>query len=306
MKIYVEKRMMGKTNYPKLIEKFPMVEFVDNLDENEDVEAMIIMNSTLNKLDLDKYLRLRWIQLLMAGYDNVDINYIKSKRILVTNARDIFSTSIAEDVISKILYFNRNMKYYQDCMYDKVWNPISKEPEIFNSTVAILGSGSIGKELAKRFKAFGVNRIYGYKKSKDKPDNFDEVFNDEEGLDQILKLADYVIVALPLTKDTKKLINEERLQLLKQNALIINVARGDIIDQQALIKCLKQKQIRGAGLDVTTPEPLPKDSELWNLDNVYITPHNASSSPYMKNRLFELTLVNLERFLSNSKLKYLI
>ena len=306
MKIFVEKRMMGRINYPKLIKKFPKIEFVDNLDGHEDVEALIIMNSTLNKLDLDKFIRLRWIQLLMAGYDNVDINYIKSKRILITNARDVFSISIAEDVIAKILYFNRNMKYYQDCMNDKVWNPISKEPEIFNSTVGILGSGSIGKELAKRFKAFGVEQIFGYKKSKDKPENFDQIFNDEEGLETILKSSDYIIIALPLTKDTKNLINSERLQLLKPNALIVNVARGEIIDQEALIKCLKQKQIRGAGLDVTTPEPLPKDSELWSLDNVYITPHNASSSPYMKDRLFELTLMNLERFLNNHKLKYLI
>ena len=93
---------------------------------------------------------------------------------------------------------------------------------------------------------------------------------------------------------------------MKKNAVLINVARGDIIDQEALIKALKQKKIRGAGLDVTTPEPLPETNELWALDNVFITPHNASSSPYMKDRLYQMTVENLEAYLSGKKPKYLL
>jgi len=93
---------------------------------------------------------------------------------------------------------------------------------------------------------------------------------------------------------------------MKPTALLINVARGDVVDQDALIEALKQKKIRGAGLDVTTPEPLPADSELWNLDNVFITPHNASSSPYMKDRLYEMTLINLELYISGKKPMYLL
>jgi phosphoglycerate dehydrogenase-like enzyme len=111
---------------------------------------------------------------------------------------------------------------------------------------------------------------------------------------------------LPLNKNTYHLINEDALNLMKSNAVLINVARGDIVDQEALIKALKQKKIRGAGLDVTTPEPLPEDSELWSLDNVFITPHNASSSPYMKDRLFEMTVENLELYFNGKKPKYLL
>ena len=93
---------------------------------------------------------------------------------------------------------------------------------------------------------------------------------------------------------------------MKSNALLINIARGDVIDQEALIEALKHKQIRGAGLDVTSPEPLPKTSELWNLDNVFITPHNASSSPYMKDRLYEMTRINLYKYLKAEKPNYIL
>lgn len=306
MKVYVDKKMMGRTNYPKLIEQFKDVEFVDDVDSNFDIEVMIIMNSTVKNLDFEKYKNLKWIQLLMAGYDNVDVESLKNKGIMVGNARDIFSISIAEDVFSKILYFNRNTRYYLDSMASQIWEPIKKEPEIFGSTISIIGTGSIGQEIAKRMKAFGVNRIFGYKKKQEEVPYFDKIFTDEEGLNFIIKEADYLILALPLTKETYHFFDDKKIALMKQSAVLINVARGNIIDQDALVKALKQKQIRGAGLDVTTPEPLPKDHELWKLENVFITPHNASSSPYMKDRLYQMTKDNLERYISNQKPKYLL
>lgn len=306
MKIYIDKKMMGRNNYPELLNKFPDIEFIEELDKAKEVEAMIIMNSSLKNLNVDNYPQLKWIQLLMAGYDNVDVDYIKSKNIMIGNARDIFSISIAEDVFSKILYFNRNTKFYLESMASKTWNPVKKEPEIFNSVISILGTGSIGQEVAKRMKAFGVKKVLGYKQTEAKVPYFDEIYTGNEGLEHIIKEADYLILALPLNSNTYHLINENCFDLMKSNAVLINVARGDIVDQEALIKALKQKKIRGAGLDVTVPEPLPKENELWSLDNVFITPHNASSSPYMKDRLFQMTVENLEAYLSGKKPKYLL
>lgn len=306
MKVYVDKKMMGRTNYPKLIEKFKDIEFVDEIESNYDIEVMIIMNSTVKNLDFEKYHNLKWIQLLMAGYDNVDIENLKNKGIMVSNARDIFSISIAEDVFSKILYFNRNTKHYLDSMKSQTWEPIKKEPEIFGSTVSIIGTGSIGQEIAKRMKAFGVNRVFGYKKKIEEVPYFDEIFTDEEGLNFMIQAADYLILALPLTKETYHFIDDKKIALMKESAVLINVARGNIIDQAALVKALKQKQIRGAGLDVTTPEPLPKNHDLWKLGNVFITPHNASSSPFMKDRLYQMSKDNLERYIKNQKPKYLL
>ncbi|MDT8337304.1 MAG: NAD(P)-dependent oxidoreductase, partial [Candidatus Izemoplasmatales bacterium] len=261
MKVYVDKKMLGRNNYPKLIEQFNNIDFVDELDNNYDIEVMIIMNSTIKNLDFSKYHNLKWIQLLMAGYDNVDIESLKDKGILVSNARDIFSISIAEDIFSKILYFNRNTKHYLNSMISQTWNPKKKEPEIFNSTISIIGTGSIGQEVAKRMKSFGVKKIYGYKKQQVEVPFFDEIFTDESGLNFLIKEADYLILALPLTKETYHFIDAKKIALMKQSAVLINVARGNIVEQDALVKALKQKQIRGAGLDVTTPEPLPKDHE---------------------------------------------
>ncbi len=306
MKVFIDKKMMGRNNYPELLKKFPNIEFIEELDKAYDVEAMIIMNSSLKNLKVDNYPQLKWIQLLMAGFDNVNVDYIKSKNIMIGNARDIFSISIAEDVFSKILYFNRNTKFYLESMSSKTWNPIKKEPEIFNSVVSILGTGSIGQEVAKRMKAFGVKKVLGYKQTESEVPYFDEVHTGSSGLEYVIKEADYIILALPLNKNTYHLINEDALNLMKSNAVLINVARGDIVDQEALIKALKQKKIRGAGLDVTTPEPLPEDNELWTLDNVFITPHNASSSPYMKDRLYQMTVENLEAYLNGKKPKYLL
>ena len=306
MKVYVDYRFMGRVNYPKLIDEFAEIDFVDIIEDNHDVEIMVISNSTLNSINIDDYPNLKWIQLLMAGYDNVSIDIYKEKGILVSNSQDIFSISIAEDVFSKILYFNRNMKHYIESMKVKIWEPIKKEPEIYNSIVSILGTGSIGQEIAKRMKAFGAKKILGYRKNNFQAPYFDEVFTGEEGLNHVVKLADYLVIALPLNEETYHIINKERLSLMKETAILINVARGKVIDQESLLNALKQKRIRGAGLDVTTPEPLPKTDELWSLDNVYITPHNASSSPYMKDRLYEMTRDNLKLYLSNEKPKYLI
>jgi phosphoglycerate dehydrogenase-like enzyme len=306
MKIYVDKKMMGKNNYPKLVSTFSNVEFVEDLDNNPDVEAMVIMNSQLAKLDIAKFYKLKWIQLLMAGYDNVDVDSLKNKGIMLSNARDIFSISIAEDVFSKILFFNRNTAYYLESMKNKQWIPIKKEPEIFNSTISILGTGSIGQEVAKRMKAFGVKKILGYRQTSANVPFFDEIHTGNSGLDYVIKEADYLILALPLNKSTYHIINKEKISLMKPEAVLINVARGDIIEQDDLIKALKDKAIRGAGLDVTSPEPLPFESELWNLDNVFITPHNASSSPYMKERLYKMTVMNLELFTKDKTPKYLL
>ncbi|PKK87869.1 MAG: D-2-hydroxyacid dehydrogenase [Tenericutes bacterium HGW-Tenericutes-7] len=289
-----------------MLKRFPNIEFIEELDKAFDVEAMIIMNSSLKNVNVDNYPNLKWIQLLMAGFDNVNVDYIKSKNIMIGNARDIFSISIAEDVFSKILYFNRNTKFYLQSMASKTWNPIKKEPEIFNSVISILGTGSIGQEVAKRMKAFGVKKVLGYKQKVSVVPYFDEIYTGSSGLEYVIKNADYLILALPLNKNTYNLINEKSFDLMKENAVLINVARGDIIDQEALIKALKQKKIRGAGLDVTTPEPLPETNELWTLDNVFITPHNASSSPYMKDRLYQMTVENLEAYLSGKKPKYLL
>ena len=303
MKVYVDPRLIGRTNYNLLTERYPEIDFVTDVESKGDIEVMFTMPKLVKEMNISEYKSLKWIQYLMAGYDGVNLELLKQNDIIFCNAQDIFSKSIAEDVFTKIFYFNRNVKYYIESMKEGKWEPIKEEPELTGSTILILGVGSIGKELAKRFKAFETY-VIGYRSQQKMEEYFDEIITDEGSLIAALKEADYVILALPLNENTKYFFNKDKLQFMKSTALLINVARGQVINQEDLIKALEQKKIRGAGLDVLDPEPLPPDHILWKLDNVYITPHNASSSPYMRDRLYEMILMNLELYLSGQPVKY--
>jgi len=306
LKIFIDKKFIPKDEYQKLLDMFPKVEFVHDFEKHKDIEVFFGLNSLLESADIDQYENLKWIQLYMAGFDNVDVKGLKNKGLLISNARDIFSITIAEDVISKILYFNRNIKEFIENMKTRTWQQIWKDPEIFKSTIGIIGTGSIGQETAKRLQSFSPKAILGHRRKDEPVEYFDRIFTGDDGLEEVIKNSDYLILALPLNDETKYLFDKGKLSLMKKNAILVNVARGQVIVQEDLIELLENNQIRGAALDVTDPEPLPKDSKLWDLDNVFITPHNASSSEYMVKRLFDLTLENLQLYLKNITIKYLL
>ncbi|XMB72808.1 D-2-hydroxyacid dehydrogenase [Mycoplasmatota bacterium WC30] len=303
MVVYVDPKFIGRDNYNRLVKKYSNIEFVTDVDRKSELEVLITMPKIVKEMNLDDYPRLKWIQYLMAGYDGLDFSELRKRNITFCNAQDIFSKSIAEDVFAKILYFNRNIKYYLESMKEGKWEPIGEEPELTGSTVLILGVGSIGKELAKRFKAFEMN-VIGYRSNYIEEKNFDKIITKTIELKEALKIADYVVLALPLTETTKYMFDKSMFEIMDQNALLINVARGKIVNQEDLYQALLNKQIRGAGLDVLDPEPLPSDSPLWKLPNVYITPHNASSSPHMRNRLYNMIIMNLDLYLSGEPVKY--
>lgn len=303
MKIYIDPRLIGRANFESLVKRYPQIDFVTEVDDKTEIEVLISMPPIVKSMDLDEYPKLRWIQYLMAGYDGLDLTRFTKRGIVFCNAQDIFSKSIAEDVFTKILFFNRNVKHYLESMKDARWEPIREELELTGSTVLILGVGSIGKELARRFQAFDAN-VIGYR-SRPLPEvDFDAIITTPQELDSALSQADYVILALPLTAETEKMFDAEKFGMMKKEALFINVARGKIVDQEALIETLKNKRIRGAGLDVMDPEPLPADNPLWKLENVYITPHNASSSPFMRDRLYQMVLMNLDLYLAGKPVRY--
>lgn len=306
MKVYIDPKFIVQSAIQSMIEMFPNIVFVDSLEGNFDIEvAMIPWTSFISDENLSKLLNLKWIQLLSAGYDGTDFSLLKKYNITYTNAKDVYHISIAEDVIAKILVLNRNYRVYFDNMKQGIWKPIRKEPEIYGSTVGIIGTGSIGKEIAKRLKAFDT-QIIGYRKTNAKINDFDEIVNDDQGLNYLLTKSDYVITTLPLNNNTYQFMTKERLSLLKKDAIFINIARGLVVDQDALTELLKEHKIRGAGLDVTTPEPLPSDHELWRLPNVIITPHNSSSSSRLLSRLTVLMTENLNRYINKKPLKFVV
>ena len=300
MKIFIQPRILEPIYVEKLKKTFPMVYFVDQIDPS--VDSVIIYPNFLNKDNLSLLPKLKWAQSLMVGYNQVDHATLKNRNITFTNAKDVYAITIAEDIITKILVINRNVKKYIHQMDEGKWVPHRFEPEIHGSTIGFLGSGSLANAAAIRLKAFGATLIT-YRKSDLPNPIFDQTFVGEDGLKQVLQQSDYVVVTLPLNENTSKLINAEKLSWMKKEAVLINVGRGEVVDQDALIDALQQGKLRGAGLDVMTPEPLPKESPLWYMENVYITPHNAPSSPFMMSRLYDLLEENVKRFIESKPLK---
>ncbi len=303
MIVYVDPKTIGKNNLNALVQRYPSVEFVTDLSRSTEIEVLFAWApKVVKEMRLEDYPKLKWIQYAAAGYDGVDLSKIKQHNIIFSNAQNVFSKAIAEDVFAKIMYFNRHIRKYVNAMEEMKWEP-QQEFELTNSTALILGVGSIGKELSKRMKGFEMN-IIGYRKNKTDEPNFDKIITLESELTDALTIADYVILALPLNEDTIHMFDLEKFRLMKKSALFINVARGKIVNQEDLYFALSNHLIRGAGLDVVDPEPLPVNHPLWSLDNVYITPHNASSSPYLKDRLYQMFTMNLDLYLAGEPIKY--
>lgn len=303
MKVFIQPKVLENPYIDKLKNSFKEVIFTDQIDPS--IEVAIVYPGFLNKDNLSMLPRLRFAQSLMVGYNQVDVDAVKAKNLVFSNAKDVYAITIAEDIITKILVINRNVKKYIHQMDEAVWKPHRFEPEIYGSTIGFLGSGSLANAAAVRLKAFGA-RLITYRKSDLPNPVFDQTYTGESGLKQVLQQSDYVVITLPLNENTNRLIDSEKLSWMKKDAVLINVGRGEVVDQDALIDALQNNRLRGAGLDVMTPEPLPKDSPLWYMDNVYITPHNAPSSPYMMSRLYNLLEDNLKRYLEQKPLKNIV
>ncbi len=166
--------------------------------------------------------------------------------------------------------------------------------ELANATVLIIGAGNIGQAIAARAKAFGA-RVWGSRRRAEPLPNFDKVVGADEW-QTLLPEVDYLVIATPLTPKTKGLIDEKVLRSLPNHAYLINIARGAIVDEAALTQALSEGWIAGAGLDTVATEPLPPESPLWSLPNIFITPHTSAISPALKGRIAELFLDNLQRY----------
>ena len=277
MKIVIDKNL-----YDSMADKFPEIEFFTELEQCPDVEALIGHAEEVKTEILEKLPKLRWVQLPSAGYDMIDADYIRKRRITLTNAKDVFSIPIAEDVVCKILMHNTNAFKYLENKKTRTWDRSLKRTELKGQTIGIIGTGSIATEIAKRLKPFGVE-ILGHKRTPVMAmPYFDEIYSGKNGLEYVLSVSDYVVVTADLNKSTHHLINKDNLKFMKKDASIINIARGSIINQEDLKEALKNNLISYAGLDVFEVEPLPADDELWELDNAYLTPH---ASALVKNNI---------------------
>lgn len=250
--------------------------------------------------------KLRWVHMTWAGVDHSPFLKALRAEVVVTNSAGVFAIPIAEHALALILAFSRGTHFCSRRSREEVWGKghwQRLQPhllELGDATLGIVGYGGIGRETARRAKAFGM-RVIGQRRHP-QPDDFADAVWGPERLDDLLRASDYLLVSAPLTDRTRGLIGARELALMKPNGVIINVARGAIIDQPALVQALQEKRLRGAGLDVTSPEPLPFDSPLWEMENVLITPHVSGSSPRTWQRQFDFFLENLRRYLAGEPL----
>ena len=192
-----------------------------------------------------------------------------------------------------------------DQMKTRNWKRHFPVKDLWESTLVIVGLGDIGTQLALRAKAHGLRVLAVKRTATEKPPYVDELGTESE-LDAFLAQADYVALCAASTQQTEHLLDARRISLLPERAYVFNVGRGNLIDQHALAEALQTGRISGAGLDVTTPEPLPVDHILWTLDNVLITPHASGLSPSDPHQVFSLFLKNLDLFLQDKPMINLI
>jgi len=251
---------------------------------------------------------LKWMHALSAGVNTV-IPKIKNTGILLTNSSGVHPINIAEHVFGMLLMHARKLNQALLFQKKREWKHFKNEEmhELYGKTMIIIGYGAIGERIGKIGKSFGLN-IIGVKRTitrnKAKARYADRIISSKE-LSEYLPLADYVVIALPSTPSTIKFFDKEYLSIMKENSVLVNIGRGDVINEVELIKALKLKKIF-AMLDVFEHEPLPKGSELWSLDNVFITAHYSGATPKYMDRAIEIFCKNLKAYLKGKPMPNLV
>ena len=249
-----------------------------------DVEG-VICNGLFLHHPIGKFTNLRYIQLTSAGFDRVPVEYIRKKNIALYNARGAYSIPMAEFAVGSVLQFYRQSRFFARNQAAHLWQKHRGLLELYGKTVCIIGCGSVGTECAKRFRAFGC-RVVGIDLHPRENRWFSEILPVEQ-LEQVLTAADIVILSCPLTAATRHLINRQRLAVMKQGTVLVNISRGATVDTGALVQWLREER-GAAALDVFEEEPLSEDSSLWQMENVILTPHNSFVGDGNGERLFEI------------------
>ena len=256
----------------------------------EEIEG-VICNGLFLYHPIERFTNLKYIQLTSAGLDRVPLEYIKAKGITIHNARGVYSIPMAEFALSSVLFIYKQSKHFTLAQAQHCWSKHRGLRELYGKNVCIVGCGSVGEECAKRFSAMGC-RIFGVDVFPREDENYNRIFA-LDLLNEVLTYADVLILTLPLTAESRHIIGREQLSLLPDGCVIVNISRGAIIDTNALVDTLAEKDIT-AVLDVFEEEPLNENSPLWDMENVVITPHNSFVGDGNGRRMWETVLSNIE------------
>jgi phosphoglycerate dehydrogenase-like enzyme len=292
----------------RLRQDFPGVEVAQRKEYSEiegDLrDADVAVTWSLRPEQFRAARKLRWIHSPAAAVHALMIPEIVASDVVVTNARDVHGPVVAEHAMALILALAKRLpsafRYQQESRWaqDQIWRESPRPREVAGATLGLVGLGSIGRETAKRAAALGM-QVIAVREHADGPhDAFVENVFAADKLDEILHVSDYVVLAAPLTPRTRALINRDRLQQMKPDAYLVNVSRGPLVDEAALVEALRLRLIAGAALDVFAKEPLPPESPLWKIENLLITPHTAALTEKLWERHYALLCANLQRFIT--------
>jgi phosphoglycerate dehydrogenase-like enzyme len=268
-------------------------------EEIKDIDLMVCFDP-FNKIDIGLFPNLKWIQLLSAGINQVPIDKIIAQDIILTNNRGGYSIPIAEWIVLKILEMIKNSKEFYDKQNKKIWKMDTSLLELYGKTVGFIGTGSIAQEAAKRLEGFGV-KILGINASGKNANHFHQCFSIDK-INDIVPQCDFLVIAAPYTDNTHHLIDNSVFTNMKDGTYLVNIARGSIIDENALINYLQSGKIKKTALDVFEVEPLSEDNPLWKMDNVIISPHNSWASEMYSRRRYEIAYENMKRYINNEEL----
>lgn len=243
---------------------------------------------------LDATPRLRWYHTVSAGVENMPLPELAQRGIVLTNNSGSYDIQIAEHLMAFVFAASRQLHRYRDHQRAIEWKG-QPHQELRGATMVVYGMGSIGGEIARLASATGMRVIGVRRKTGPAQAGVDRVVAADE-LAEVVAEADYLAIAAPLTSATRGAVSREVIARMKPTAWIMNIARGAIVDEPAMIEALQGKRIAGAALDVFTTEPLPTDSPLWTLENVIVTPHHSGSSPRTGERTLALFAENLRRY----------
>ena len=273
-------------------------------------ECDVLMN-LMSPLDLfrqvfSKTVNVRWVHSFSAGVENTLFPELISSPVPMTNGRGVFSRSLAEFVIAGALFFDKKLAYMRKLHQESRWELMDLE-ELYGKTMGLVSYGSIARECARLAKAFGMRVIATRRRPEMSAGDeyLDQTFP-IAGLDQMMAQSDYVVVTSPNTPATQGLVDDRALRAMKPTALLMNIGRGPVVVERALVEALRENRIRGAVLDVFDVEPLPPDHPFYALDNVLLSPHSADHIPGWMDHAIEFFLENFERYRSGRPLENIV
>jgi phosphoglycerate dehydrogenase-like enzyme len=293
------------TYVDELRTRFPHITFLHSTTRDADIElapeADAAFAIALGRDAIARATRLRWVHCSGHAVGHFPLADLAARGVIVTNSRGIQSVPIAEHVMACLLALARRLPQTLRDQQERAWRPNTLTGEaspwlLAGRTIGIIGVGTLGRAIAERAKAFGM-RVIGMRRNPDRgaPAGVDEVVGPSDR-HQLLAESDVVVIAAPLTPETNKLLDADAIAGMKAGAIVINVARGQLIDEEALADALGSGRLGGAALDVFTAEPLPPDSPFWSMPNVVVTPHNSGFRAGHFDAVVDLFSENLTRF----------